>query len=135
MKYDEFIGHVQNRAALSSRGDAERLARVVLENLGARLQTSEADDLAAQLPKELGRHLLTSPGFEKYDLNEMFQRVAESEGVDRAESAYRTRVVMEVLMEAVSIRRDQGCAGPAPRRFQQALRGSQRAAAGTGGSL
>ncbi len=102
MKYDEFIGHVQNRAPLPSRGDAERLTRVVLENLGARLQEGEADDLASQLPQELGRHLLNQP-LEKYDLNELFLRVGESEGVDQPEAAYRTRVVFEVLMEAASI--------------------------------
>ncbi len=103
MKYDEFIGHIQNRAALPSRGDAGRLTRVVLENLGARLQEGEADDLASQLPQELGRHLLNQP-LEEYDLNKLFRRVGESEGVDQPEVTYRTRFVFEVLMmEAASI--------------------------------
>lgn len=124
MKYDEFIGHVQNRAALPSRGDAERLTRVVLENLGARLQEGEADDLAAQLPKELGRHLLNQP-LEKYELNELFSRVAESEGVDQPEAAYRTRVVFEVLMEAASIGEIKDVLDQLPKEFSRLFVGAK----------
>ncbi|HSD59201.1 MAG TPA: DUF2267 domain-containing protein [Methanotrichaceae archaeon] len=102
MKHDEFIGHVQNRAALPSRGDAERLTREVLESLGARIQKDEAQDLASQLPRELGRHLLASEELEKYDLDELFRRIAEAEGVDQTKAIHRIRVVIEVLMEAAS---------------------------------
>lgn len=125
MKYDEFIGQVQNRAALPSRGDAERLTRVVLENLGARLQEGEADDLAAQLPKELGRHLLNQPILEKYDLNELFRRVAQSEGVDQPEAAYRTRVVFEVLMEAASIGEIKDVLDQLPKEFSRLFVGAK----------
>gem|GEM_PF-150580 len=124
MKYDEFIGHVQNRAALPSRGDAVRLTRIVLENLGARLQEGEADDLAAQLPQELGRHLLNQP-LEKYDLNELFRRVAESEGVDQPEAAYRTRVVFEVLMEASSIGEIKDVLAQLPTEFSRLFVGAK----------
>ena len=57
MKHDEFIGQVQHRARLSSRGAAERATRATLEPLAERLAGGEADDLAAQLPLELGEHL------------------------------------------------------------------------------
>lgn len=124
VKYDEFIGHVQNRAALPSRGDAERLTRVVLENLGARLQEGEADDLASQLPQELGRHLLNRP-LEKYDLNELFRRVGESEGVDQPEAAYRTRVVFEVLIEAASIGEIKDVLAQLPREFSRLFVGAK----------
>ena len=56
MTHDEFIGHVQHRARLASRGQAERATRVVLETLGERLAGGEPFDLAAQLPPEIGRH-------------------------------------------------------------------------------
>ena len=57
MQHDEFIGEVQARARLSSRGDAERATRAVLETLGERLAGGQPHNLAAQLPEEIGRHL------------------------------------------------------------------------------
>jgi len=56
MQHDQFIGQVQHRAQLSSRGDAERAVRATLETLAERLVGGEATDLAAQLPRELGEH-------------------------------------------------------------------------------
>jgi uncharacterized protein (DUF2267 family) len=47
MRHDEFIGHVQQRARLSSRGDAERASRATLETLGERVPEGLADNLAA----------------------------------------------------------------------------------------
>jgi len=102
MKHDEFVGQVQNRAALSSRGEAEKLIRLVLQNLGARIQFGEAKNLASQLPEELGRHLMASTELEKFDLDDLFERVAGKENVDLDKAIHRTRVVAEVLMEAVS---------------------------------
>ena len=57
MKHDEFIGQVQHRARLSSRGEAERATRATLETLAERLSGGEAKDLASQLPSEIGEHL------------------------------------------------------------------------------
>ncbi len=54
MKHDEFIGQMQYRARLSSRGAAERATRATLETLAERLAGGEARDLAAQLPPEIG---------------------------------------------------------------------------------
>ena len=55
MKHDEFIGQVQHRARLSSRGEAERATRATLETLAERLAGGEEQDLAAQLPAEFDR--------------------------------------------------------------------------------
>ena len=38
MQFDEFIDHVQERAGLNSREDAEAITRAVLETLGERLE-------------------------------------------------------------------------------------------------
>jgi uncharacterized protein (DUF2267 family) len=40
MKHDEFIGQVQHRARLSSRGDAKRASWATLQTLGERLAAS-----------------------------------------------------------------------------------------------
>jgi uncharacterized protein (DUF2267 family) len=102
MKHDEFVGEVQNRARLASRGEAERAVRATLETMAERLAGGEADHLAAQLPQEIGRHLQGANGGERFSLDEFFQRVSQKEKVDLPESVYHCRAVIEVLREAVS---------------------------------
>ncbi len=104
MKHDEFIGQVQHRARLSSRGEAERATRATLETLAERLAGGEANDLAAQLPPELAEHLRSawSGKGERFSLDEFFRRVSERENVDMPKAVYHVRAVMEVLSEAVS---------------------------------
>jgi uncharacterized protein (DUF2267 family) len=60
MKHDEFIGHVQNRAALPSRGDAERLTRI--EVLMEAASPGELKDVLSQLPGEFGRIFVGTKG-------------------------------------------------------------------------
>jgi uncharacterized protein (DUF2267 family) len=106
MQHDQFIGQVQHRAQLSSRGDAERAVRATLETLAERLVGGEAKDLAAQLPRELGEHLLRAGPLsgERFSLHDFYRRVAEREGIpDVGKAAYHARVVVEVLGEAVSL--------------------------------
>jgi uncharacterized protein (DUF2267 family) len=102
MKHDEFVGQVQHRAQLASRGDAETIIRATLETLGERLQPSAAAHVAAQLPPELGRHLLNSMHFEHLTLLEFYERVAEREhkAVDRAIGD--VDAVVATLREAIS---------------------------------
>ncbi len=104
MKHDEFIGQVQHRARLSSRGAAERATRATLEILAERLAGGEAKDLAAQLPPELAEHLRGgwSAMGERFSLEEFFRRVSQREGVDLPEAVFHARAVIEVLSEAVS---------------------------------
>jgi uncharacterized protein (DUF2267 family) len=106
MTHDEFLGHVQNRARLASTGEAETAVRATLETLAERLEAGLADNLAAQLPQELGRFLRgdVAENFRRTTVQEFFQRVCDREGaaVDPAAAAYHTRVVLEVLQEAVS---------------------------------
>jgi uncharacterized protein (DUF2267 family) len=104
MKHDAFIGQVQHRARLSSRGEAERATRVTLETLAERLAGGEAKDLAAQLPQELGEHLRRgwSGIGERFSLEEFFRRVSVREGVELPEAVFHARAVIAVLSEAVS---------------------------------
>ena len=104
MKYDEFIGQVQNRARLSSREEAVKAIRATLETLAERLAGGEPKDLAAQLPEEIGvylQHEKAGSG-ERFSLDEFFKRVSEREGADLPASVYHARVVIEVLTEAVT---------------------------------
>lgn len=106
MQHDEFIGQVQHRARLSTRGDAERATRSVLETLAERLDGGEAKDLAAQLPREIGLHLTRDPErawkSERLSLDDFFQRVSERESVDPPKAVFHARAVMSVVNDAVS---------------------------------
>ena len=102
MKYDEFVGIVQDRARLASRGEAVRAIRASLETLGERLYGGEAEDLAAQLPQEISLYLKRAETGHKYSLDEFINRVAQKEKVDKPDALFHIRAVMSVLIEAVT---------------------------------
>jgi uncharacterized protein (DUF2267 family) len=104
MKHDEFIGQVQHRARLSSRGDAEIATRATLETLAERLAGGEANDLASQLPRGIAEYLRTGQAGEgeRFSVQEFFERVSERERVDLPKAVYHARAVISVLYEAVS---------------------------------
>ena len=107
MDHDQFIGQVQHRARLGSRGDAERATRATLETLAERMADGAAHNLAAQLPSEIGEHLRRnapdqSGTGEPFSLDEFFERVTEREGVDQPDAAFHARVVLEVTDEVTT---------------------------------
>ncbi|PSP90606.1 DUF2267 domain-containing protein [Halobacteriales archaeon QS_4_69_34] len=108
MDHDTFIGEVQNRAELASRGAALSASRATLEALGDRIQEGEATDLAAQLSDELGHYLEDHAATtEAFGFEEFVERVAErdesvSGDEDRSTAAFHARTVVDVLSEAVS---------------------------------
>ncbi len=102
MNHDEFVGQVQHRAHLPSRGDAETIIRATLETLGERLQRDPAANLAAQLPPEIGRHLQGADHFEHLSLHDFYERVAEREEIDFEKAVFHTRAVLDTLRDAVT---------------------------------
>ena len=104
MKYDEFIKHVQSMAQLQSREEAERATSATLETLKERIVGDEASQLAAQLPKDIGKYLLGREGEfgQHFSLEEFYQRVSAKEGVEVDASAMHVRAVFAVLQAAVT---------------------------------
>ncbi len=103
MKHDAFIGHVTDRAKLSSRGDALTATRATLETLAERIPADEAADLGAQLPEEIGRFLKgSSPKGERFDSDEFIERVAKRANVDVPTATFQVRAVLDVVQEAAS---------------------------------
>lgn len=105
MQHDQFIGHVQDRADLDSRGAAEAATRATLETLGERLAGGEPDNLAAQLPPEIGLHLRREDGAgDPFDVEEFHRRVAEREGpgTDTGDAAFHASAVLSVVRDAVT---------------------------------
>jgi uncharacterized protein (DUF2267 family) len=106
MHHEEFIGQVQARAQLDGRDRAERASRATLETLGERVPEGLADNLAAQLPHEIGEHLRRTEIYgglgsgERFGRDEFIRRVAVKAGVDDAKAAYIARVVLSVTKEA-----------------------------------
>jgi uncharacterized protein (DUF2267 family) len=104
MEHDRFIGLVQDRAQLDSRGAAEVATRATLETLAERLAGNEPSNLAAQLPQGIAdnlEHIWSGMG-ESFSMDEFFQRVSQRENADLPDAVYHSRVVIEVLQEAIS---------------------------------
>ena len=104
MQYDEFIGQVQHRARLASTGEAVAATRATLETLAQRLAGGAADNLAVQLPQEIGLYLQgpLAPIGERLSLDDFFMLVSAREGADLPQAAHHARAVIEVLGEAVT---------------------------------
>jgi uncharacterized protein (DUF2267 family) len=102
MKYDELIASVAKGAGIS-RESAEALTGATLRTLAERITRGEAEDLAAQLPKELQGHLLKpQEDAEPFDLEEFIRRVAERTGMDPDEVLVHVGAVFATLREAVT---------------------------------
>ncbi|MFC6905448.1 DUF2267 domain-containing protein [Halalkalicoccus tibetensis] len=111
MDHDTFIGEVQNRAELASRGEALSATRATLQTLAERIEEGQATNLAAQLPDELARYLEEDADTtDSFDFQEFVSRVAErdenladgDEDDARSAAALHARVVTDVLEEAIT---------------------------------
>jgi uncharacterized protein (DUF2267 family) len=106
MQHDQFLGKVQAGARLANRGAAERATRATLETLGERIPEGLADNLAAQLPHEIGEHLRRTEVWygagsgERFDKLEFIARVAARAGVNETRGAALCHAVIEVVDEA-----------------------------------
>jgi uncharacterized protein (DUF2267 family) len=102
MQHDELIGQVRHRARLASRNDAERAIRAALQTLGECIPEELTDNLAAQLPPEIGGYLYRGvANGERFDRQEFVARVAARAGTRQQHAACLARTVFEVIDEAV----------------------------------
>jgi uncharacterized protein (DUF2267 family) len=104
MEYNEFITHVQSLAQSNSREEAERATRATLATLPERVPGEEIQDLAGELPQELGdclqgREAETSQSF---NLQEFIMRVSQKESIEPTTTAIHVRAVFAVLQNAVN---------------------------------
>ncbi|HEM61165.1 MAG TPA: DUF2267 domain-containing protein [Chloroflexi bacterium] len=102
MQHKEFVGQVQHRARLATEGEAVRAVRATLNTLAERLFGNEAENLAAQSPREIGHYAREMDKSESFDVDEFFRRVAEREELDLPVSMYHAQAVISVLEDAVS---------------------------------
>ncbi|NYH54580.1 uncharacterized protein (DUF2267 family) [Nocardiopsis arvandica] len=109
MQHDTFIGQVQARAHLDSRGAAEEATRATLETLAERVDPGLGEDLAAQLPREIGENMRRvtrqteqGPGAEGFDQQEFLSRVAQRAHSEPTAAAHSAHAVFDVLDEATT---------------------------------
>lgn len=106
MDYETFIGEVQNRGQLPSREDALRATRITLETLGQRIETGAAENLAAQLPDEIGRFLAKEDTLETFEWDEFVDRIVEkgeyNPDDERGDAVHHARVVLDVVDDAAT---------------------------------
>lgn len=107
MQHDTFIGQVQARARLDSRGAAEQATWASLETLAERIPAAVAIKAAAQLPREISEHLRRvayAPDDPVTGLRmshaDFFTRVAERAGTSYPKALHEARCVMAVANEA-----------------------------------
>ncbi|HWM40153.1 MAG TPA: DUF2267 domain-containing protein [Streptomyces sp.] len=117
MRYEEFTGQVQARAALGSRQAAEAAVRATMETVAERVPDGLADHLAAQLPHEaaepLHRAVAVHEGSphqraearvrgEPFDLPVFAGRVAWRAEISEEDALLRAAAVLDVLDAAVA---------------------------------
>jgi uncharacterized protein (DUF2267 family) len=80
---------------------AERAVRATLETLGERIDRGEAQQVAWQLPPEIGPWVATTGPAAGFDADEFLRRVAEREGVRIPEAERHARAVFQVLRQVL----------------------------------
>jgi uncharacterized protein (DUF2267 family) len=98
----EITSAVQQSAGIDTPDHAQQAVRATLTVLGQRLST-EATDLAAQLPPEFAQCLHGDTQVERFDVAEFYRRVAAEEGPGCSPDQARqhARAVTAALREAV----------------------------------
>ncbi|MDR7299975.1 DUF2267 domain-containing protein [Haloactinomyces albus] len=100
---DSFLDRVAERAGLSTRQEADRLARATMSALSERITAGQINDLSPGLPPELGTELAGHTGQAvAFDKSTFLDRISgEIETVDLDEAERQIRVVFAVLREWV----------------------------------
>jgi uncharacterized protein (DUF2267 family) len=102
MKFEEFVDEVADRAGVS-RDEAESLVRATLRTLAERLSGGEAEDLRAQLPKQLQAELIPpQEEAQGFGVEEFARRVAARSGIDEADAGAGVVAALSVIRDAVS---------------------------------
>lgn len=111
MDHDTFIGEVQNRAELPSRGAALSASRATLQTFGDRIQEGQVTNLSSQLSDELGRYLEEhAETTESFGFQEFIARVADRDenlggrenNDELSAAALHSRAVVDVLEDAIT---------------------------------
>jgi uncharacterized protein (DUF2267 family) len=102
VQFEEFVNEVAARAGVS-RDEAESLVRATLRTLAERLSGGEAEDLRAQLPRQLQAELIPpQEEAQGFGVEEFVQKVAARSGIDEADAGAGVVAVLSVIRDAVT---------------------------------
>lgn len=101
MKFEEFIGQVQNRLELATQGETVRASRAILTTLGERLSANTAHELAQHLPMEIDRFLLEADSGQEFSYRDFVNRVADFEHEEAPDANYDVQLFIAYLTEFV----------------------------------
>jgi uncharacterized protein (DUF2267 family) len=102
VQYQEFITAVADRSGLS-REDAENLVHATLRVLAERISGGEAEDLKAQMPKQLQVDLIPpQEEAQSFGADEFARRVAQRSGMSEADAGAGVIAVLATIREAVT---------------------------------
>jgi len=102
VQFEEFVNEVADRAG-TSRDEAESLVRATLRTLAERLSGGEAEDLRAQLPRQLQAELIPpQEEAQGFGVEEFVQKVAARSGIDETDVGAGVDAVLSVIRDAVT---------------------------------
>jgi uncharacterized protein (DUF2267 family) len=102
MDYHQFVKDVQVKTGLQEKQQAVKAIQATLQTLSERLFQGEAEQVAAQLPRELQQCMKEPEQRGKLSYEEFMQRIGKREGIAPKQAEQHARAVIEVLCEAVS---------------------------------
>jgi uncharacterized protein (DUF2267 family) len=102
LQFEEFVQEVADRSAMS-REEAESLVHATLRTLAERLSGGEAEDLRAQLPRQLQADLVPpQEEAEGFGVEEFVEKVAARSALDETDAAAGVDAVLSVIRDAVT---------------------------------
>jgi len=102
VQYEQFVNEVAQRSGMG-RNEAESLVRATLRTLAERLSGGEAEDLRAQLPRQLQAELIPpQQEAQGFGVEEFVQKVAARSGVDESDAGAGVATVLSVIRDAVT---------------------------------
>jgi uncharacterized protein (DUF2267 family) len=126
MNYEQFIESVE-RAAHTSREEAERAAQATLRTLAERLTGGEARHVAQELPQPAAAWLHDGNRAEQLSITEFVRRVAEREGVPEETAGEHARAVFAALGQALSGKELHDMVSELPKDFRELTEAARRA--------
>lgn len=99
---DELIARIRDRGEYDGPAEAESACRTVLGVLGTRLMPVEAEQLAAQLPGDLGEAVTVGGPGRRFGVTEFLRQVADQMGATTDTARWDASAVLSTVAESVS---------------------------------
>lgn len=110
MDRETFLDHANHRLSSEAKGfsltpidtseEAEPFVEAVLQTLGERLPTAEAEALADGLPDGIDQYVAEAESGQEFDHDEFLNRIADRADVDSGEVSYYAKAIVSLVYDA-----------------------------------